>query len=128
MYKRSKRKIKIEKMKKFQITNLLKSIITHEVIKTTLTKAKRVQPIVEHLIHIAKKNDVTQKRYALKYLKERKLVKKLFDTIAPRFMDRTGGYTRITRLGFRKGDCAPIALFEIIGHPEKKKKKKEKKK
>ncbi len=103
--------------------NLTTSIIKHKKVVTTLARAKAVRPIVEKMITLGKKaNQYSQdpqkalhyKRQVFSYLKSRESAKILFDEIAPSLQDREGGYTRIIKLGFRKGDGAPQALIEII--------------
>ena len=87
----------------------------HERIETTVTKAKAVRPKVEQVITLAKRDTLHARRQAAAYLFEPKAVKKLFDTIGPRFADRQGGYTRIMRLGPRSGDGAETAILELLG-------------
>ncbi len=86
-----------------------------ERVETTLTKAKAVRPHVEKMITLAKRGDVSARRQALSYMMTRESVDKLFDTIGPRFGDRQGGYLRIIRGGFRKGDGGEIAFIELLG-------------
>ena len=97
------------------LRNLTTSIIVEERVETTLTKAKAVRPHVEKMITLAKRGDVAARRLALSYLMTREAVDKLFDTIGPRFGDRQGGYLRIIRGGFRKGDGGEIAFLELLG-------------
>jgi len=89
------------------------ALIKYGKIKLTLTRAKAVKPIVEKLISLAKDGDVFSRRKALMIIKHRTLVKTLFD-LAARFEGRAGGFTRITRIGFRRGDAAPLALLELV--------------
>ena len=89
------------------------ALIKYGKIKLTLTRAKAVKPIVEKLVSMAKKGDVFSRRKAFAQLKDRTLVKTLFD-LSPRFEGRPGGFTRITPIGFRKGDAAPLALLEFV--------------
>ncbi|MFA4966745.1 MAG: 50S ribosomal protein L17 [Candidatus Margulisiibacteriota bacterium] len=89
------------------------ALVKHGKIKLTLTRAKAVRPIVEKLISLAKVGDVHSRRQAQLKLKHRTLVKTLFD-MASRFEGRAGGFTRITRIGFRRGDAAPLALLELV--------------
>jgi large subunit ribosomal protein L17 len=97
------------------LRNLVTSLVEHEGVKTTDAKAKEVRPLVEKLITLAKRGDLHARRQALAVLRGRKVAAKLFDTIAPRFADREGGYTRIIKIGQRKGDGASVSLIEILG-------------
>lgn len=97
------------------LRGLTTSVILHERIETTVTKAKAVRPRVEKVITLAKRDTLHARRQAAAYLFEPRAVKKLFDTIGPRFADRQGGYTRIMRLGTRPGDGAEIAILELLG-------------
>lgn len=97
------------------LRGLTTSVILHERIETTVTKAKAVRPKVEQVITLAKRDTLHARRQAAAYLFEPRAVKKLFDTIGPRFADRQGGYTRIMRLGTRSGDGAEIAILELLG-------------
>jgi large subunit ribosomal protein L17 len=94
--------------------NMAASLIKHEQIITTLPKAKELRPIVEKLVTIGKKGDLAARRQAISELRDIKMVKKLFDVIAPRYKDREGGYTRVLKAGFRKGDNAPVAVIEFV--------------
>lgn len=95
--------------------NLTTSIILEERVTTTVPKAKAIQPMVEHMITLAKKDTLHTRRQAAAFLTTPKSVQKLFDTLGARFGQRTGGYTRITRLGPRKGDGAELAVIELVG-------------
>jgi large subunit ribosomal protein L17 len=97
------------------LRNLVTSLILEERIETTVTKAKALRPHVEKMITLGKKGDVASRRLAAGYLMTRESVDKLFDTVAPRFGDREGGYTRIVLTGFRKGDGGAKAFIELIG-------------
>jgi large subunit ribosomal protein L17 len=97
------------------LRNLATSVIDHERIVTTPAKAKAVRPLVERMITLAKEGGLHSRRRAAAFLKAPKAVKKLFDTIGPRFGPRTGGYCRIVRLGPRKGDGAEQVLLELVG-------------
>ncbi|MCK4417612.1 MAG: 50S ribosomal protein L17 [Candidatus Latescibacteria bacterium] len=101
--------------RKAMLRNLVTSLVEHEGVKTTDAKAKEVRPLVEKLITLAKRGDLHARRQALAVLRGRKVAAKLFDTIAPRFADREGGYTRIIKIGQRKGDGASVSLIEILG-------------
>jgi len=97
------------------LRNLVTSVIVEERIETTLTKAKALRPHVEKMITLGKRGDVAARRLAASYLMTRDAVNKLFDTLAPRFGDRQGGYLRIIRGGWRKGDGGEIAFVELLG-------------
>jgi large subunit ribosomal protein L17 len=95
-------------------SNQLQSLMTHERIETTLTKAKELRPLAERLITIGKNDGVAARRRVARWLPDRTTVKKVFESLAPRFVDRPGGYTRILRLGSRKGDAAEAAILEFV--------------
>src|SRR5262245_48452344 len=97
-------------------SNQLASFFTHERIQTTLTKAKELRPLAERLITAAKNDDVTARRRVARWIPDRTTVKKVFETLAPRFVDRPGGYTRILRLGARSGDAAEAAILEVVDY------------
>lgn len=97
------------------LRGLTTSMILHERIETTVTRAKAVRPKVERMITLAKRDTLHARRQAASYLYEPEAVRKLFDTIGPRFADRSGGYTRILRLGPRRGDGAETAILELLG-------------
>jgi large subunit ribosomal protein L17 len=88
--------------------------MTHERIETTLTKAKELRPLAEKLITAAKSDGLAARRRVARWIPDRTTVKRVFETIAPRFVDRPGGYTRILRLGARKGDAAEAAIIELV--------------
>jgi large subunit ribosomal protein L17 len=94
--------------------NMVTSLFATERIETTEAKAKEVQPIAEKLVTLAKRGDLHARRQAASYMTNEDAVKKLFDVIGPRYADKTGGYTRIVKLGNRKGDAAPMVLLELI--------------
>ena len=98
--------------------NMANALIQHEAIKTTLTKAKELRKVVEPLITIAKTPSLANRRLAFNRLRDRDSVVKLFDEIGPRYASRPGGYCRILKWGFRPGDCAPMALMELVDRPE----------
>ena len=102
------------------LRGLTTSIILEDRIKTTVTKAKAVRPRVEKMITLAKRDTLHSRRQAAAFLLSDDAVKKLFDTIGPRFAERPGGYTRIMRVGFRKGDGAEEAIIELLGSEVKK--------
>ncbi|MBS0245748.1 MAG: 50S ribosomal protein L17 [Proteobacteria bacterium] len=96
------------------LANMAASLIKHEQIVTTLPKAKELRPIVEKLITLGKKGDLAARRQAISELRDVDMVKKLFDTLAPRYKDRQGGYCRIMKAGFRYGDNAAQAVIEFV--------------
>lgn len=96
------------------LRNLSIALLQHEVIKTTLPKAKELRRVVEPLITLGKKPSLANRRLAFDRLRDRELVGKLFDDLGPRFMTRPGGYVRILKYGFRVGDNAPMALVELV--------------
>jgi large subunit ribosomal protein L17 len=95
------------------LKSLLRALIERGHICTTEPRAKDLRSIAEKVITIAKTNDLHSRRMARRWLNDESLVKVLFDTVAPRFADRPGGYTRITRIGFRRGDAAPMVKMEL---------------
>lgn len=97
--------------------NMSASLFRHELIKTTLPKAKELRRVVEPLITLAKQDSVAKRRLAFARLRDRDSVTKLFEELGPRYRDRPGGYTRILKCGFRPGDCAPMAYVELVGRP-----------
>ena len=96
------------------LRNMMNSLIEHEVIKTTLPKAKELRRVVEPMITLAKNPTLANKRMAFDRLRDRNSVVKLFADLGPRFAARPGGYTRILKMGFRVGDNAPMALVELV--------------
>ncbi|RLC50952.1 MAG: 50S ribosomal protein L17 [Candidatus Cloacimonadota bacterium] len=96
------------------LKNLVKSLVEYGRINTTLAKAKEIRSLAERLITYGKKNTVHHRRLAFRILQNRTLVKKVFDELAPQFSDREGGYTRVLKTGFRKGDAAEMAIIEFI--------------
>jgi large subunit ribosomal protein L17 len=99
---------------KAMLANLSRSLIEHEKIRTTQTKAKEVQPLAEKLITLAKDGDLHARRQALRVVTDKAVVHKLFAEIGPRYQDRPGGYTRIIKLGPRLGDAAPMVILELV--------------
>ncbi len=97
------------------LRNLVTSVIVEDRVETTVAKAKAVRPHVEKMITLGKKGDVHSRRQALSFLRTDDAVKRLFDTVAPRYGDRQGGYLRIVRTGFQKGDGAEKAFIELLG-------------
>jgi large subunit ribosomal protein L17 len=94
---------------------LVTSLLEHEKVKTTDAKAKEVRPLAEKLIGLAKRGDLHARRQALSVVRKPELVKKLFESLSPRYQSRTGGYLRIVKVGYRPGDGAPVSLVELIG-------------
>ena len=97
--------------------NMASSLVRHEIIKTTLPKAKELRRVVEPLITLAKSDSVANRRLAFARTRDRDVVGKLFAELGPRFQGRPGGYTRILKCGFRAGDNAPMAYMELVGRP-----------
>ena len=97
-------------------SNLAGSLIEHGRIKTTVAKAKAVRPIAEKMITLGRRGDLAARRQALAYLRSNDIVHILFAEVAPRFTDRPGGYTRITKLGPRQGDAAEMAYLEFVDY------------
>lgn len=108
------------------LANLAAALFTHKSIKTTETKAKRLRPVAERLITFAKRGDLHARRRVLAVIGDKGVVHELFTEIAPLVAEREGGYTRITKLGFRKGDNAPMAQIELVLEPVSKKPSKSK--
>ncbi len=100
------------------LRNLTNALLRHEVISTTLPKAKELRRVAEPLITLGKKPSLANRRLAFDRTRDRDIVAKLFDDLGPRFMARPGGYLRILKAGFRKGDNAPMALVELVDRPE----------
>ena len=98
--------------------NMAAALIRHEQIVTTLPKAKELRPVVEKLVTLAKRGDLHARRLAAARLRDEAMVRKLFETIGPRYADRNGGYTRVLRAGFRYGDNAPVAVIELVDRDE----------
>jgi len=96
------------------LRNMMNSLIAHEVIKTTLPKAKELRRVIEPMITLAKEATVANRRLAFDRLRDRDCVVKLFNELGPRFKARPGGYTRILKMGFRVGDHAPMAVVELV--------------
>ena len=99
------------------LANLASALFTHKSIKTTETKAKRLRPVAERLISFAKRGDLHARRRVLSILRDKEVAHILFTEIAPLVADREGGYTRITKIGPRKGDNAPMAVIELVTEP-----------
>ncbi|MBU3735777.1 MAG: 50S ribosomal protein L17 [Methylobacterium sp.] len=104
--------------RKAMLQNMTNSLLKHEVIKTTLPKAKELRKVAEPLITLAKQPSLANRRLAFDRLRDRDIVGKLFDELGPRYQARNGGYLRILKCGFRDGDSAPMALVELVERPE----------
>ncbi|MEO9065902.1 MAG: 50S ribosomal protein L17 [Burkholderiaceae bacterium] len=98
--------------------NMTNALLKHEVIKTTLPKAKELRRVFEPMITLGKEPTLANKRLAFNRLRDREMVVKLFDVLGPRYKTRNGGYLRILKYGFRVGDNAPMALVELMDRPE----------
>lgn len=112
-----KKKITLDRKKaprEMMIKNLAASLILYEKIKTTQAKAKAVRSLAERLITRGKKNDLTARRYLIKYLPVENAVKKVLEVLSPKYKERPGGYTRIVKIGPRKGDGAEMVIIEFI--------------
>ena len=105
--------------RKALMSNLASALITHKRIKTTDAKAKELRMYIEPLITFAKKGDLHSRRQVLKKIRHKSIVRELFDNIAPTFLNRNGGYTRIIKLGFRDNDCAPMSIIEFVDFTSK---------
>lgn len=103
--------------RKAMFRNMTASLMRHEVIKTTLPKAKELRRVAEPLITMAKNDTVHKRRLAFARLRDREVVTKLFNELGPRYKNRPGGYLRILKMGFRAGDKAPMALVELVDRP-----------
>ncbi|KEQ14017.1 50S ribosomal protein L17 [Endozoicomonas numazuensis] len=103
--------------RKAMFKNMTASLVEHEVIKTTLPKAKELRRVAEPLITLAKEDSVANRRLAFDRLRNKATVGKLFSDLGPRFKERPGGYIRILKCGFRKGDNAPMAIVELLDRP-----------
>ena len=104
--------------RKAMLQNMANSLLRHEVIKTTLPKAKELRKVAEPLITLAKKATLANRRLAFDRTRDRDIVVKLFDELGPRYLARNGGYLRILKCGFRVGDNAPMALVELVDRPD----------
>jgi len=107
--------------RKAMFANMAASLITHEQIVTTLPKAKEMKPIMDKLITVANKGDLSARRPAVAQVRDKDAVRKLFDVMGDRYKDRSGGYCRVLKAGYRHGDKAPVAVIELVdGAPEAK--------
>ena len=100
--------------RKAMLNNLTISLLTHGRIETTIAKAKEMRSLTERIITYAKRGTLHDKRLAFSVLHNHQLVKKVFDEIGPKYINRNGGYTRIIKTRFRRGDCAPMAIIELV--------------
>lgn len=103
--------------RKAMYRNMANSLFGHEIIRTTVPKAKELRRVVEPLITSAKADSVAGRRLAFDRLRDRAMVTKLFNELGPRYVERPGGYTRILKCGFRTGDNAPMAIIELVDRP-----------
>jgi large subunit ribosomal protein L17 len=111
----SKRKLnRTSEHRTAMFANMAASLIKHEQIVTTLPKAKELRGVVDRLVTLAKRGDLHARRQAISRLRDEDMVRKLFDTIGPRYTARAGGYTRVLKAGFRHGDNAPLAVIELV--------------
>ncbi len=100
--------------RKAMLRNLVKDLVKHESINTTQARAKEMRKLAERIITYGKKGSIHHRRLAFSVLQDKTLVKKVFDELAPKFQERSGGYTRIMKTGFRRGDCAPMAIIQFV--------------
>ncbi len=100
--------------RKAMFANMAAALIKHEQIVTTLPKAKELKPIADKLITLAKRGDLHARRQAISQIRDKDMVKKLFDVLGARYTERQGGYTRVLKAGFRYGDNAPMAVIELV--------------
>lgn len=100
--------------RKAMFKNMMVSLLKHELIKTTVAKAKELRTYIEPMITLGKVDSVHNRRIAFSRLRDREMVQKLFEEIGPHFKSRPGGYTRVLKCGNRKGDCAPMAIVELV--------------
>ena len=100
--------------RKAMFANMTASLLLHEQIKTTKPKAKDLRTFVDKMITLGKRGDLHSRRQALSFLQDKEVVAKLFDTLADRYKDRQGGYSRVLAAGFRYGDAAPMAMIELV--------------
>lgn len=103
--------------RKALLRNMANSLFRHEMIRTTLPKAKELRRVAEPLITLAKNDGLAKRRTAFARMRDREMVTKLFKELGPRYKTRPGGYLRILKCGFRPGDCAPMAIVELVDRP-----------
>jgi len=116
--KSGRRLNKTSSHRKAMFSNMASSLFRHELIQTTLPKAKELRRVAEPLITLSKVDSVANRRLAFSRLRQRDVVTKLFDELGPRYQDRPGGYLRVLRCGYRHGDAAPMAYVELVDRPE----------
>lgn len=117
-HRKSGRKFNINSShRKALFSNMVSSLFKHELIKTTLPKAKELRSYAEPLITLSKEDSVAKRRLAFSRLRDREVVTKLFNELGPRYKNRAGGYLRIMKCGFRPGDDAPMAYVELVDRP-----------
>ncbi len=117
-HKKSGRKLgRNSSHRKAMYRNMAASLVRHETIKTTLPKAKELRRVIEPLITLAKEDGVSRRRLAFARLRDEVAVGKLFNDLGPRFKERPGGYLRILKMGFRRGDAAPMAVVQLLDQP-----------
>ena len=104
--------------RKAMFANMAAALIKHEQIVTTLPKAKELKPIIDKLVTLGKRGDLHARRQAISQIRDKDAVSKLFETLAPRYKDRPGGYSRVLKAGFRYGDAAPVAVIELVDRDE----------
>ena len=118
-HRKSGRKFNINSShRKALFSNMAGSLFKHELIKTTLPKAKELRMYAEPLITLSKEDSIAKRRLAFARLRDREVVTKLFNELGPRYKDRNGGYLRIMKCGFRSGDDAPMAYVELVDRPD----------
>ena len=118
-HRKSRRKLnRTATHRKAMFVNMSAALIKHEQIMTTLPKAKELRGVIDRLITLGKRGDLHARRQALSRVRNRVLVEKLFSTLAERYRDRPGGYTRVMKAGFRYGDAAPMAVIELVDRDE----------
>jgi len=100
------------------LSNLAASLVRHEQIVTTLAKAKDLKRVMDRYITLAKRGDLNSRRLAAARMRDEAMVKKLFETLGPRYKSRSGGYTRVLKAGYRQGDSAPVAVIELVERDE----------
>lgn len=100
--------------RKAMFSNMVVALLKHEQIKTTLPKAKDLRSFADKMITLGKKGSLHSRRQALSFLRDQAVVRKLFSSLADRYKERNGGYTRVLKAGFRYGDCAPMAVIELV--------------
>ncbi len=105
--------------RKAMVRNMVTSLLDHERIVTTTPKAKEIRKVADKMITLAKRGDLHARRQALSFIQDKSVVAKLFDELGPEYKERPGGYTRIIQTGNRRGDCAPMAILELVNYSEK---------